>query len=161
MTAACAGMMIAVPYSFSQQLPAAQAPRQSAGRGNAPDVSGLMPGVNGVPGSTVYVPPYYRNGPYYYNGPGPVFVVNRFNPYGYSSPYPYSGQFYAFMGGVAASNPFMSNVNPIGPTWANAYSISPTGQPWNVPFGSNNSNGFQQPFMGNGPFMSQPNGFAP
>lgn len=161
MTATYAGMMIAVPYAFSQQLPAPQAPKQSAGRGNAPDVSRLTPGVNGVPGSMVYLPPYYRNGPYYYNGPGPVYYGNRFYPYGYSSPYPYSGQFYAFMGGVAPSNPFMTNSNPYGPTWANAPGISPTGQPWNVPFGYSNLNGFQQPFMGNGPFMNQPNGFFP
>jgi len=161
LTAACAFFVNAVP-SASAQLP--PAPQPPGGRVNFPDVSRLTPGVNGVPGSTVYLPPYYRNGAVYYNGP--TYIMNRYNPYGYGYAYggfngfpANSGQFYAFMGGPAPTNPFLGNANPFAPTWANTPGMSPTGQPWNMPFGYNNLP--QYPGFGNNPFGGPPNGILP
>src|SRR5262245_11055220 len=132
-TAAFAAFLTIAPFAAAQskQAPRPQqpptiiplqqpfAPQINPRAGQVPVVnpSQLTPGVNGVPGSTVYVPPYYRNGV-----PGSVYVINRYNPYGYPTGgfnglTANSGQFYAFMGVPAPTNPFVSNISPVNSTW--------------------------------------------
>jgi hypothetical protein len=183
LTAACAACLMTAPFASAQAKRAAPQPQQPptfiplhqpfapqmnprAGQVPVINPAQLTPGVNGVPGSTVYVPPFYRNG-VNANFPGSVYVINRYNPYGYpaggfTGVAANSGQFYAFMGGPAPTNPFVSNISPVNSTWPNATGLSPTGQPWNFPFGYYNfSNLPQYPMMMNAPVVGQSNGFFP
>lgn len=125
----------------------------------------MVPGVNGVPGSTVYTPQRY------YPRVGNTYVINNYNN-GTNNPFGVpstgfqggfaSGQFYSNLGGPAPSNPFVGNVPPIQQTWPRATGVGVNGQPWNFPFQYYNFNNTPQfPQIVNAPVVGQSNGLFP
>lgn len=120
-----------------------------------------------VPGSTVFVPPRYVN------NTGSTYIINNYNngnnnPFGtpaggFNGLTASSGQFYAVMGGPAATNPFIGNVAPIPQQWPSTLGGNRFNQQTSTPFNYYNfTNQPQYPYMLNAPtVVGQANGFFP
>jgi hypothetical protein len=179
-------LLTAAPFAAAQtarklpklQPPAAQPAPSATPAGQITVSSPVLPtaGVNGVPGANVYLPPSYANSVNYSGYPGSMYYGARYypygnNPYGYN-PYGYaaggmsgavpSGQFYAFLGGPAATNPFANNGILAASNWVNATGLPFNGQPWNAPPNYLNfSNNPPYPAFTAAPVVGQSNGFFP